>query len=49
MKYFLAVIIITLSSVVVAQDRCLHSRSIADLDPLNSDRFKIIGDAQGGR
>ena len=47
MKYSLTVII-TLSSVVVAQDRCLYRRSIADLDPLNSDRLKIIGDAQCG-
>ena len=32
MKYFLAFIITTLSSVAVAQDRCLHSRSIDRVD-----------------
>ncbi len=32
MKYFLAFIIATLSSVAVAQDRCLYSRSIDRVD-----------------
>ena len=32
MKYFLAFLITILSSVALAQDRCLHSRSIDRVD-----------------
>ena len=45
MKYSLAFIIATLSSVALAQDRCLHSRSI-DREDMKDKKFAVLEENQ---